>query len=99
MAEETGAPEAAAGTAAGWGGGGGSRRREEKGEGGGRRREEEEEKEVLAVLSRFLPDLALDVAHVASFGQPSVQFFQGLSQKGRLRCYSNVLGTQQRTLR
>lgn len=97
MAEETGAPEAAAGTAAGWGGGGGSRRREEKGEGGGRRREEE--KEVLAVLSRFLPDLALDVAHVASFGQPSVQFFQGLSQKGRLRCYSNVLGTQQRTLR
>lgn len=96
MAEETGAPEAAAGTAAGWGGGGGSRRREEKGEGGGRRREEEE---VLAVLSRFLPDLALDVAHVASFGQPSVQFFQGLSQKGRLRCYSNVLGTQQRTLR
>lgn len=98
MAEETGAPEAAAGTAAGWGGGGGSTRREEKG-GGGERRREEEDKEVLAVLSRFLPVLALDVAPVASFGQPSVQFFQGLSQKGRLRCYSNVLGTQQRTLR
>lgn len=98
MAEETGAPEAAAGTAAGWGGGGGSRRREEEGGGEGRRGEEEK-KEVLAVLSCFLPDLALDMAHVASFGQPSVQFFQGLSQKGRLRCYSNVLGTQKRTLR
>lgn len=97
MAEETGAPEAAAGTAAGWGGGG-SRRREEEG-GGGERRREEEDKEVLAVLSRFLPDLALDAAPVVSFSQPSVQFFQGLSQKGRLRCYSNVLGTQQRTLR
>lgn len=54
---------------------------------------------VLAVLFHFLPDLALDVAHGASCKPASVQFFQGLSQKGGLRCYSKVLGTQHRTVR
>lgn len=73
-------------------------------QGGGGRREGKEDCSgdgvmVLAVLFHFLPDLALDVAHGASCKPASVQFFQGLSQKGGLRCYSKVLGTQHRTVR